>query len=112
MSERNHLLDNPFFVLGLAPSATRLEVERAGQKLLAQLAIQVASAKTYATPAGPRDRDEEKVRLALAALRDPEQRVRHELWADDALGAVAAVPTLPAWSEAFRSMGWRVRCPS
>src|SRR6185369_5221464 len=30
---RQRWLENPFFVLGLTPSATRLEVERAGQRL-------------------------------------------------------------------------------
>jgi hypothetical protein len=111
MSDANPLLDNPFLVLGILPNATRIEVERAGQKLLAQLAVQVASAKTYATPHGPRARDEDRVRAALAALRDPGLRVMHELWLTESAGPSAEVPSLPAWSEAWRSMGWRTPCP-
>ncbi|HEX6765440.1 MAG TPA: hypothetical protein VF103_08185, partial [Polyangiaceae bacterium] len=71
--KREDLEDNPFLVLAVPPGALRLEVERAGQKLLAQLAVGASAALTYETPFGPKPRDETKVRLALATLRDPEK---------------------------------------
>src|SRR5215470_5876730 len=73
---------NPFYVLEVATDATPTDVERAGQRLLALLAVGSANAQDYPTPLGPAVRDAEKVRQALAALRDPEQRVLHELWAN------------------------------
>ena len=103
--KRETLEENPFLVLGIEATASRMEIERAGQKLLAQLAIDSASAKTYSTPFGNRSRDEAKVRTALAALRDPEQRVLHELWAQ-ALTDGETVE-LPRWREALESVGWR-----
>src|SRR5277367_2097389 len=73
--------DNPFYVLGLPPSATRAEIEREGQKLLGMLELKLASSARYATPVGPGERTADKVRRALAELRDPERRLAHELWA-------------------------------
>ena len=101
------LANNPFLVLELTVEATRAEVERAGQKLLAQLAIGVSSVKSYQTPFGARTRDESKVRMALSALRDPEQRVLHELWLSDLEGDAQV---LAGWPSAFASIGWRGPC--
>lgn len=106
---RGRLAENPFYVLEVVPSATRLEVERAAQKLLAQLAVGVASSKIYRTPFGPEVRDETSVRTAVAALRNPEERVLYELWAADGESENAA-EALPAWPEALRSIGWRAPC--
>ena len=97
---------NPFFVLALPITATRMEVERTGQKLLAQLAIGAKSAKTYETPFGRFERDENAVRAALAALRDPEQRVLHELWGEGPPPDAAPGPA-PPWRRSLRSIGWR-----
>jgi hypothetical protein len=110
--------DNPFYVLGLQPSATRAEIEREGQKLLAMVELKLKSAATYATPVGPGERTADKVRRATAELRDPERRLEHELWAR--LEPVAtAVPEAPAadekprrradapWPGALRQLGWR-----
>lgn len=74
-------LENPFLVLGLGPSATAAEAERQGEKLLAMLAAGLEEARRYQTPFGPRDRTPELVRAALAELRDPARRLRHEWWA-------------------------------
>ena len=104
---REQLADNPFLVLELSASASRSEVERAGQKLLAQLAIGVSSVARYRTPFGPRQRDESKVRSALSILRDPEQRAFYELWLSD---AQAEQSVLPGWPSALRSIGWRGPC--
>ncbi len=72
---------NPFFVLALAPDASAADVERAGQRLLAELAAGLDGARRYVTPFGPRDRTPELVRLATAELRDPARRLPHEWWA-------------------------------
>jgi hypothetical protein len=110
--------DNPFYVLGLKPSATRAEVEREGQKLLGMIELKLQSAATYATPVGPGERTADKVRRATAELRDPERRLEHELWARLDPAARAA-PEPPAtgerprrradapWPGALRQLGWR-----
>jgi hypothetical protein len=74
------LLDNPFYVLELAPDCSRAEVERAGQKLLAMLELDLSGATIYLTPFGAGRRDAAKVREAMAELRDPQRRLFHELW--------------------------------
>lgn len=95
---------NPFFVLGLTPSASRVEVERAGQRLLALLGVKSAAAAHYRTPLGEFARDEDKVRTALAQLREPEQRVLWELWAEV---SAERVPRVNVYPEAHRLLGWR-----
>jgi hypothetical protein len=72
---------NPFFVLGAAPDAPIAEIERAGQRLLSELAAGLDGARRYATPFGPRERTPELVRAAIAELRDPARRLGHEWWA-------------------------------
>jgi curved DNA-binding protein CbpA len=105
---------NPFFVLGVSPTAARTEVERAGQKLLALLALGSMTATHYDTPFGVATRDADAVRAALAALRDPQQRVIHELLAEVAppnrgerSGSSAA-----AWPAAARAIGWVAKWPA
>lgn len=118
--------DNPFYVLGLRPTASRAEIEREGQKLLGMLELKLASAATYATPVGPGVRTADKVRQAMAALRDPERRLAHEVWArldprpppeddlDDDLDDLPP-PEPPGedlrapWPEALSALGWRAR---
>ncbi len=73
---------NPFFVLELKLDATRADIERAGQRLLAKFGIESTDVARYPTPFGEAVRDADMVRQALAALRDPAQRVVHELWAN------------------------------
>lgn len=106
------LADNPFFVLGLAPEASRIEVEREAQKLLGMLELGFVDAATYATPLGPRPRTPEQVRAAVAALRDPYQRLVAELWARHAPPARLEPPVpvaAPARSRAGlrRALGWK-----
>ena len=60
MAEPNavdRIRDNPFYVLGVKPDATRAEIEREGQKLLGMLELGLKSAATYATPVGPGERE-------------------------------------------------------
>ncbi len=104
---------NPFFVLEVSPSATRAEIERAGQKLLALLAVGNASARRCETPLGPLDRDADLVRGALAELRDPSARVAHELWATLAPNDATNESLEPGWEQAARAISvrgpWSIR---
>ena len=106
---------NPFFVLDVSPQASRTEVERAGQKLLGLLALGAAGADRYDTPFGPATRDADSVRRALATLRDPNERVIQELWAQVASGVASGVdispaaPPAKAWEDAARAIGWTAK---
>ncbi|MBI5482580.1 MAG: hypothetical protein HY906_27240 [Deltaproteobacteria bacterium] len=73
--------ESPFFLLGLTPACSRLEVEREGQKLMAMLEVGMEEARRYPTPLGERERTVEQVRQAMADLRDPARRLGEELWA-------------------------------
>jgi len=111
MSARDLLADwrgNPFFVLAVGTDESRADVERAGQKLLALLAVGSAAADHYQTPFGPATRDADQVRQALAALRDPNTRVLHELWANVAQDGGTALRATPVdgWEAADRAIGW------
>ena len=115
--------DNPFYVLGLRPDATRQAIERQGTKLLGMLELKLKSAAAYPTPVGRAERTPEKVRSAMAELRDPARRLDHEIWArldPEALPAAEASvtpsdddlsPRAPRardpWPEAFTALGWR-----
>jgi hypothetical protein len=107
------LADNPFFVLGVSVDSARPEIEREAQKLLGMLELGFAAARSYATPLGPRERTAELVRAAVAALRDPSQRLVAELWARHAPAPreVAPEPLPTAAIEthvgARRAFGWR-----
>lgn len=103
------LAENPFCVLQVPTTASRLEVERAGQKLLSLLAIGSESAQTYQSPLGPRPRSESLVRAAVAALRDPQIRLRHELWTEVSQEH-DLMPLDLEWETAFRSIDWGVPC--
>lgn len=78
---RERFTENPFYVLGLRPECSRAEMEREGQKLLAMLELSIEAARTYKTPLGPMPRTSDRVRQAMAELRDPQKRLVHELWA-------------------------------
>lgn len=112
MDLRERLEHNPFWVLGVALTSERGEIERAGQRLLAELAIGRASARTYETPLGSVERTADAVRSALAELRDPDKRLVHEAWATLA-GPSSAEPE-PAldWARACRLLGLRSVAPA
>jgi hypothetical protein len=78
---RLRLLENPFYVLELRPTATRAEIERQGQKLLGMLELGLAGSARYRTPLGVGVRTAEMVRKAVAELREPERRLLAEVWA-------------------------------
>ena len=105
------IAENPFYVLGLAPDASRIEIEREAQKLLGMLELGFADVQHYATPVGPRPRTSEGVRAAVAALRDPYQRLVAELWARHAppstSEAAPASSAAPASTTGLRrGLGW------
>jgi hypothetical protein len=121
----DRIRDNPFYVLGVRPNTSRVEIEREGQKLLGMLELKLASAATYITPVGPGVRTADKVRQAMAVLRDPERRLMHEIWArldpslppkDDPDDDLDELPPqapredpLAPWPEALSALGWRAR---
>jgi hypothetical protein len=121
----DRIRDNPFYVLGLRPDATRQAIERQGTKLLGMLELKLKSAAAYPTPVGRAVRTEEKVRSAMAELRDPARRLEHEIWARlDPEAAPAATTDVTAsdeemspraakavdpWPEALAALGWRGR---
>jgi hypothetical protein len=115
MSIRERITENPFYVLGLRPAATRQEIEREGQKLLGMLELGLSAALEYPTPLGTEPRTQDKVRRALAELRDPDKRLVHEIWAElepaivveleeDATADLAEGAS--AWSDVLPRVGW------
>jgi hypothetical protein len=116
MNKRDPLADwrgNPFFVLEVSTDVSRAEFERAGQMLLALLAVGRAAAKHYQTPFGPATRDADKIRKALAALRDPNERVLHELWANVAPSVRKQLSenVMEGWEAAEDAIGWTKKWP-
>ncbi len=114
---RRRLADNPFYVLGLRPDAGAVEVEREAQKVLGMLSLDLADAKSYRSPLGEHTRDADKVRRAVAELRDPARRLVHELWAQLPSDAVVELDDPEAftedrrelaapWSDAMAILGW------
>jgi hypothetical protein len=107
------LAENPFYVLGLSVDTNRLEIEREAQKLLGMLELGFAAVTSYATPLGPRERTAEAVRAAVAALRDPYQRLVAEVWARHAPTPIETVPGREPTASAEhhvgarRAFGWR-----
>ena len=104
------IAENPFFVLGVSPDAQRIEIEREAQKLLGMLELGFAAAQTYLTPLGPRERTAENVRAAVAALRDPYQRLVAELWARNApaMRDERSPEPAPTGTPGLRrSLGWK-----
>jgi len=106
------ITENPFFVLGISVDASRIEIEREANKLLGMLELDFADARSYATPLGPRPRTSEAVRAAVAALRDPYQRLVAEVWARHAPSAATTViePEVAidqGHAGARRALGWR-----
>ena len=100
---------NPFDVLALPPGGGERDVERAAHKALALLKVGAAGADTYASPLGPRPRDEDLVRWAARELRDPAKRAQYA-------ASVVVVPDetpppdpLAPWPDAVAAFGWGPR---
>lgn len=101
------LQENPFFILGLPKTATPMEVERQGKKLLGMLELQLVAAATYQTPWGPRERTPERVREAVQLLLDPGRRLPYEPWAswDPTTTATDSTSDVPTDAPAFDASG-------
>ncbi|HEY4002823.1 MAG TPA: hypothetical protein VGO93_28380 [Candidatus Xenobia bacterium] len=105
------VLENPFYVLGLPPTATRAEIEREGQKLLGLLTVGLDSASHYQTPMGPRPRTSELVRWAMHELRDPHQRLVHTPWAVlPTNGHVRSEAPKVTFPDGLSAIGWDFPC--
>jgi hypothetical protein len=95
---------NPLAVLGLPPEATLLQAERQAQKILGMLELGLPDAATYPTPLGPRPRDADAVRQALAALRGPGSRAMADVFAAASPPPLPADPAPPAWPGALKEL--------
>ena len=84
------LVANPFFVLELDAGAGVVDVDRQGKRLLAELELKRVKATSFPSPFGKQPRDEERVRAAMAALRDPRLRAIYARF----------VPPRAAWVDA------------
>lgn len=104
---RELVTQNAFYVLNLPVSATRAEVERVGQRLLAQLGVGAAAVKVYRTPLGEFERTADLVRSAVSELRDPPLRLRHEIWRSEFASQSAHTPPSGAYPDAAAVIGWR-----
>ena len=52
MNAKERIATNPFHVLGLRPDATRVDVERESQRLIAMIEVGLKDAGSYASPTG------------------------------------------------------------
>lgn len=95
--------ENAFYVLGLPLQATRMEIEREGARWLAALELKLGGADRYSTPLGPQERTPDRVRRAMADLRDPNRRLVHE-WT--ARLPADAVPT-PVHASSTEPVQWQ-----
>lgn len=90
------IAENPFYVLGVATTASRTDLEREGNKLLSMLQLDLKESKTYRSPVGEHVRTAEAVRAAMAELRDPKRRLVHELLASLPVSVSVPKPAQPA----------------
>jgi len=72
---------NPYFVLELEVPATRADVERQKNKLVALFEVSPARAARYLTPFGELTRTVDDVRRAAKTLEEARQRLWCGLWA-------------------------------
>lgn len=104
---------NPFYVLELSVDAEWSEIEQRAAMLERALVERPGETHAYPTPAGARRRDRSVVHAAVEALRDPDLRLLHELWASLPPRPHAPGPTPfeepPRWEPAMGAFGWRRR---
>lgn len=85
----------------------------AAARLVDRLVDGDPDARRYDTPVGPRERDPAMVQRAATQLRDPDERVQHELWAAAPRRAAPPRPVASeqstGWSDAAQAFGWRRR---
>ena len=95
------IAENPFYVLGVATTVSRPELEREGNKLLSMLELGLKESKTYRSPVGEHPRTAEAVRAAMAELRDPKRRLVHEL-----LASLPSSVSVPKPSQSAEEVKW------
>lgn len=95
------IAENPFYVLGVATTVTRTDLEREGNKLLSMLQLDLKESKTYRSPLGEHARSAEAVRAAMAELRDPKKRLVHEL-----LASLPVTVNVPAAQQSGDGVKW------
>lgn len=112
---------NAFHVLGLTPRANWSHVMQAAEALVDALEAGDPEARRYHTPLGPRFRTAADVQRAMTRLRDPDERIQHEIWwetpargmaaphDDTTASSVEAWPDADAWPNADAAWGWRGR---
>ena len=100
-----------WYVPAVVPVPVILAVRTGVAATLGVVELDFADAKTFKTPLGPRERTAEAVRAAVAALRDPYQRLLAELWARNAPPVYELAPApeniVDAPTGLRRSLGWR-----
>lgn len=72
---------NPYFILELEAPATRADVERQKNKLVALFDVSPARAARYLSPFGDATRSVDDVRRAAKTLEEARQRLWCGLWA-------------------------------
>lgn len=104
------IVDNAFLVLGLTPRASWSRVRQCAERLLLALETGQPHARRYQTPLGTRLRTESDVIRAMTRLRDPDERIQHEIWWEAPVrGDAPAESTEDAWPQAPAAWGWKVR---
>lgn len=100
---------NPFYVLALPIDCSLMDVERAGNKWLRMLSMS-ESARQYTSPFGPQERTEDLIRWAMAELKDPKRRLRHEQWVglSDLLLNIRSTQPPSFGKRVWRILGWHV----
>lgn len=70
----------PFWVLNLTPEAANSDIDKAARDLTAKLQFGMAEAKSFSSPLGQHQRDEQLIRDARSTLQDPALRLLAEFW--------------------------------
>lgn len=90
---------NPFHLLGLTPGVTAIEIERAGQRLLALSEVGSAAAAVVVIRGVAVPRSVDQIRAAMATLRDPAMRARAEFEAGLQHYDLSPRPSIDVWAE-------------
>ena len=78
--DKQRYLAWPFWLLGLEPSASNSDIEKAAREIEAKIQFKVPNAERYKTPFGDFNRDSFEIREAKAALQEPNSRLLAEFW--------------------------------
>jgi|GEM_PF-1968157 len=70
----------PFWVLGINPEASSIEVAAAARDITTKLQFKIPEVEYFQTPVGRKTRDEFLVREAKSKLQDPQARLIAEFW--------------------------------